>query len=388
MGERRRWAWLGAAAVGFGLAAWLMSRSDDPEEKPQAKRVDFPRYQRTFEYERAERRRTLSAKLPATAAAAEPVKRQVRDPLLLALPPRAENKTALVLEANALSNSPVGALLLDCFNARHNGQKLSPAEKIKQLTHVDVSRDIDRIGLSSDGFSISGNFKDVPWDTMFADGHPEKYGDNATLYDGKGKDADGKPNEYVARWKDELFLLATTKAGLQAQIDRIEGRGPQLPPVVNEQDAYGEMYGMVSPDDVASLLGHEFQGQADQLKSAARSISLHMDTSHDVAMVADVNGDDPKQVSELGRTLGAALSMGRMKAQLDGDKGLAEMLDFANIAPDPSGRFRAELAVPLDVIARRLAKCKDDVGDGGAAELPPAQHGEADPVAPSPEDGE
>jgi hypothetical protein len=75
-------------------------------------------------------------------------------------------------------------------------------------------------------------------------------------------------------------------------------------------------------------------------------------------MVAQIRGSDASKVTDLGKSLGGALSLARLKAQADGNKDLAQLLDFAKVQPDGS-EFKLELAVPLEAIKERLAFCRD-----------------------------
>jgi hypothetical protein len=75
-------------------------------------------------------------------------------------------------------------------------------------------------------------------------------------------------------------------------------------------------------------------------------------------MTAQVKGADEAKVTDLGKSLGGALSLARMKAQAEGEEKLAQLLDFAKVRPD-GNEFKLELAVPLDVIKQQLAFCSE-----------------------------
>jgi len=76
------------------------------------------------------------------------------------------------------------------------------------------------------------------------------------------------------------------------------------------------------------------------------------------------------KVTDLGKSLGAALSLARVKAQAEGDKDLAQLLDFANVQPDGSS-FKLEMAVPLAVLKDRLAFCREERQAAEAAKTAP-----------------
>jgi hypothetical protein len=88
-----------------------------------------------------------------------------------------------------------------------------------------------------------------------------------------------------------------------------------------------------------------------------------------------VKGPNADKVTDLGKSLGGALSLARMKAQAEGDEKLAQLLDFAKVRPD-GDEFKLELAVPLEAIKQQLAFCREqqeprENGEQKAAEQRP-----------------
>ena len=118
------------------------------------------------------------------------------------------------------------------------------------------------------------------------------------------------------------------------------------------------MYGVISGPDLVEALG-ETDGWGKALAGAASSVELHLDARRDVGLVADVSGDDAAKLTDLGKTLGGALALARLQARGAGDAETAELLDFAKVVPGHGGKLSLELALPLDVVARRLAFCRN-----------------------------
>ncbi len=364
----RRWLWLGAAALLLGLAAYFMSGTEEPPA-PEA-RVDFPLRQNPDEQARAVRRRTLIPVLMAAAVLDSGAKRlRPSDPLLAALPPKGPGTSAVVFEANAIRNSPVGQLLFDCLRARHHGQ--DPLEDFRQRSGIDLNRDLDRMAVSNHGVLLSGNFQNANWDQLFAGADSRgSYGDQGIVYDISSRNG-GKGPLALGRWGNQMIIEADTPADIEATIDRLEGRAPDAPPVLDEGDTYGEVYGVIDPADLASALPSDVANVADQLRSAAQQVKMHIDASGDVAMVADISGSDTQQVSDLAKTLGGVLALGRLKVQGDSpaDKILGDLLDQAKVIP-ADGSFRTELALPLSVLQKHLGWCREGVDAGAAAAAP------------------
>jgi hypothetical protein len=358
--RRRRGLWLVLAGVLFGLGALLMLSGQGEEEAPPPPKVEFPRRLRGEERQRMEARRTYVMPVVADAGVAvtEPPRR--KDPVLAALP-RGEGKTAMVIEANAIRHSPIGQLLLECL-MRRGGEDL---RRFREETGVDPLEDLDRLVVTEEGLVISGHFGNSKLKELFARGGATDYGygDGARIYEPPSSHTrpDGtveKRREPVTMglWNDQMLVFGQSPDGVKEVIDRVEGRGPDEPPVISEQQTYGEMYGVLAVEQLMRMFPPEQQELARRLAEVARNVELHVDTRSDFAMVAEVRGEDEAKVRDLGKSLGGALALARMKAQAEGEKELAQLLDFAKVKPEGT-EFKLELAVPLEVIRERLAWC-------------------------------
>lgn len=360
--RRRRLGWLIAAGVLFAIAAALMFSGSGDEPTAEAPSVDFPRRMRQQERERADRRRTyvMPVVMDAGVAAQEP--KRPRDPVIAALP-RGKNKTAVVIEANALRNSPIGELLLDCL-MRDGGNRM---EEFKKASGVDPLQDLDRMVITDDGVILSGNFGKAKFKDMLGERTAYDYGTGARVYE-PGVTNFARPDGGVARgngrmaigtWNDQMLVFGKSPDSIKEVIDRVEGRGPDEPPVIGESSTYGEMYGVLAVNDLMKLFPPDQVELAQRLREVADNVELHVDTRSDFAMVAELKGSDAQKVADLGKSLGAALSVARLKAQAEGQKDVAQLLDFARVQPDGSS-FKMDLAVPLSVIQERLAWCRDE----------------------------
>ncbi|WP_437336751.1 hypothetical protein [Sorangium sp. So ce394] len=347
----RHRAWLLAAVLLLGLAAWLMSRGDVKATSPKKKaRVEFPRGPREPELERSLRRRTLPP--PALDPSAAP--RPSRDPLLTALPTDRAT-SAVVFEASAIKESPAGKLWLDCMLAN---VEMDSFEEIEDEFGIDVLEDIDRIAATSGALVVvSGQFPSARFDSLR--GSRRAYGARGTLFEEDGR------VPVFGRWGDGLLLLGRDAAAIEAAIDRLEDKVAPAPPVIPEWASYGDAYGVLSADDVAELLEGSEPDIAERLRGAVGQVELHVDASEDVAIVADVTGPVAADVDDLGKTLGTALSLARLKAQSDGEEQLVELLDLARVSPR-KGRFSMDLALPLPMIQKAMGRCVERRRDGGA----------------------
>ncbi|MFY0566545.1 hypothetical protein ACN28E_22290 [Archangium lansingense] len=358
------------AVVLFAAAALLMWFGQGEEALSASKRpsVEFPRRLRAEEKTRAQSRRTWVVPTPD----ARP--QGASDPLLAALP-RGKGKTAVVLEANALRHSPIGELLLECLY-RDGGKQL---QQLKERTGIDPLTDLDRLAITDEGLVLSGNFGKAKTDELLGQHGRSSYGDSARIYeppterllaDG-GVGRGGGPT--LATWRNQMVVVSRDRNGARDVIDRVEGRGPQEPPVLSETATYGEVYGVIATRTLAKVLPPDQREIAEQLVRAAGAVELHVDARGDVALVADVKGEDAQSVTDLGKSLGGALALARMRAQSQGQEDVAKLLDFARVLPDGEA-FRLEMALPLDVLKEQLAFCREPVpeaaaGDGGVERL-------------------
>ncbi|WP_254614877.1 hypothetical protein [Myxococcus sp. CA056] len=386
--RQKRRVWLVMAALLFVVAALLMFLGQGEEKGPAALEVDFPRRMRAPDRERAERRRTqvLPTLAPTdSGTAAEPSR--PRDPLLAALP-RGPGKTAVIIEANALRHSPIGGLLLDCL-MRDGGKQL---EEFRQKSGVDPLQDLDRLVVTDEGMMLSGNFENARFKDLLGERVSADYGEGARVYEAgessvtnpDGTTMKRRDTSAIATWNNQLLVVGKSPDEVKAAIDRVEGRGPDEPPAISESSTYGEMYGVLSVEMIARLFPPEQAALAQRLRDVAQNVELHLDASSDVALVAEVKGPSADDVTDLGKSLGAALSLARIKAQAGEDKDLAQLLDFAKVKPDGDS-FTLEMAVPLAVIQERLAFCREErrAAEGGRAPETGTQAGVEQAPAPA-----
>ncbi|WP_434041658.1 MULTISPECIES: hypothetical protein [Sorangium] len=336
----RHRAWLLAAVVLLGLAAWLMSRGDGKATAARKPRVEFPRYPRDAEQERNQRRLTLPPP-PQN----DPKRPGRRDPVLTALPTD-KATSALVFEASAIKDSPTGKLWLDCMLAERG---MDSFDELKDELGIDVLEDIDRIAATSGGLVVvSGQLGSMRLPSLR--GSRRAHGERGALFEEEGR------SPVLGVWGDGLLLVGRRAEDVEAAIDRLEDKVPPEPPVIPEWASYGDAYGVLSADDLAALLEESQPEIAERLRGAVSQVELHIDASEDVAIVADVTGPVKADIDDLGKTLGATLSLARLKAQADGEEELVELLDLARVSPR-DGRFMLDLALPLPLIQKAMSRC-------------------------------
>lgn len=361
MGRR---VWLLAAVVLFALgAAFMLYGQDDTEAEAPEVKVELPRRLRPAERERLSGRRTL----PEAPHAGQPeAPARPRDPVLAALP-QGRGKTAVVLEANALRHSPVGELLLACLD-RRGGRGL---ERLRQETGINPLEDLDRVVVTPDGLMVSGHFEQARWDALFREGRRDAYGDKGRIYEQPARRvplADGGTRErrggVMGVWDNQLVVFGETDAEVKQALDRLEGRAPANDPAITEDQTYGEIYGVLSTEDMLRLVPADRKELAEQLAQAGARMELHVDAQSDVGLVARVTGNDPARLEDLGKTLGGALAAGRIAAQSKGEERLASLMELARVQPRGDS-FNLEMALPLSYLQEQLSNCgAEPEGDG------------------------
>jgi len=349
---RARWLWLVALGLLVIAAAWLV-RIPGPDAPLARPEVEMPR-----ELRPAERQRMLSrlSRPPADAGARRA--QEVRDPMLTALS-AGGGSSGVVLEVNALRNSPVGELLLQCLAA---GEGRADALEALRRVGIDPLRDVDRVGITEHGIVVSGDFRRASWEGLLGSATGTPYGERGQITRVPPR-ADGGVTLVATRWGDSLLHLGDSAEDGQRMLDAVEGRGEAPPPLITPEESYGELYGVLSGPDLARMLG-EREGWTAALADAASRVQLHLDARRDVALVADLSGEDARKLEEVGTTLGRALTLARAEARATGDEESAELLGFARLSPARGSALSIEVALPLEWVTRKLAACRGPADAG------------------------
>jgi hypothetical protein len=358
--RKRRKPWLLVAGLLFVGAALLMSMGGAPKRPPP--HVHLPQYMDEQAANRLHRRQTLPKFVVAPEKSADQPARDepaMRDPLIAALPSTVK-RAAVVVEANALRHSPVGQLLIDCFLADQPGA----LDKLKRESGIDFLEDVDRVGAVDDTFLVTGRFADAKWEKILEHAQPSALNAHTTLWEGQQHG-----DQVAATWNQQMLIVGPDRSAITAVVDRLEGVTPPQPPVLSERDSYGEIYGVVTPAALAQMLGHDQPAIALRLRTVLDRVTLHVDATHDVGIVADAHGGP--DADDLGKTVGGALALGRLAALAQSNRDLAAVLDYARVVPrDDRAGFRTELALPLPFLKEKLLDCagrKKRGNDGGRA---------------------
>jgi hypothetical protein len=354
---KARTTWLLAAVVLLVFAGIVLGRGENAGKaaarRAKLEKVRFPRYPKSDEYDRMQRRRTLPP-LPQRASGPPPVApEQNRDPLLSAL--GARSAVDIVFEAGSFYRMPLAQQLLECFGADAQHE----FDRMREKTGIDVEA-VDRIAVmaSEDGRTalvVSAKFDSTRVGALLGPSTDRvQYGDRGALFldPGAGPDGGKGSQRAIATWSDSLIVLGESKSDVMAALDRVEGRVAPLLPAIMPETAYGEIYGHVRASVLAKMLPPEIT----EALRAAEDVELHVDATEDVLIVADVRGGTPSDMNNLARTFGGALSAARITAQAQGNEAFAELLDLARVTPS-AGSFVVEAAMPVEFIKRQLGGC-------------------------------
>lgn len=345
---KRKWGWLVAAAVLLVLGAWLMFQSDPPLPDDY-RRVHLPTWQSPDEAKRVDARRTVMVLPTLTdAGVMGPPPRPV-DPVMKLMPTTIKHG-AMVAEFNAIVNSDIGSLMLDCLFEGDD-------RFLNELRDagLDPATAIDRVAFIDDTVVVTGNFQSGAWKTLMP-GHPieSDYGAHAKLYQWPLPDGG---TEAMGTWNGTMMLTGDSPESVKAAIDRLESQAPQEPGVLTDDQAYGEVYGVLGVDTLAQVIGQDNAALATTFREAAKNVRIHADVSHDVGLVADIDGTDPTKTEELRRSLGGALSLARMQAQAKGQQEQADLFDAARVRAAGNGAFRMEAGLPYDFMKKVFGDC-------------------------------
>jgi hypothetical protein len=357
--------WLGVAVALLALSAWLMSRGDKEKPTVRPPKLDFPRRSSPEEYSRNQKRRTLPP-LPSPSADAEGfVKR--RDPMLVGLPDDPK-RSAMVFEVAALKEAPLMKIWIDCLLEKSaTDRDRRGIERFKDKLGIDPLEDIERIAVSSERVMLmQGDFGAARFDP--AEWTQRTYGEKGVIYQNK------ETGRVVGMWGDDMMIASGLKESaepVEDAIDRLESTDPAQKSILDDSQAYGDAYGVLSPEDLAKMFPEDQGPLAEKVKQVVEHIDVHVDASEDVAMVADVRGPGEQDLTDLSKSFGAALAVGRIKAQNDGDDRLAQLLDYARVKQPRDGAFSLDVALPIEVL-KDLGPCRKDRPDRDEVDPPAA----------------
>jgi hypothetical protein len=324
--------------------------------------VRFPRRMEEKDWNRAASRH-MSWPRPNPGQPPSPPRAPPRDPLHVALPGTMK-RSAFVIEVSAVLASPLGEPLLACLSAQ-------TPELFAGLARagVDPRRQIDRIAIVDDLMVATGDFKGSKVDQFVPGATTEPYG----LY-GKLLEREDGEGDITGVWKDEVVVTGHSLEEVTQALDRLESKGEPSAQLLLPQDAYGDVYGQMNPAMAGQLIGQSESGLVTRLQEVASRASVHIDLADDLALVMDLEGSQPDQVSGLGKAYVAALALARVQAAARGDTALATILGQGRAVPGMPGQTRMELALPSATIQAQLKQC---AARTKAASLPVASSAEA-----------
>ena len=352
--KKRRWPWLVVAALLFAAAAWLMAGSEG-EKTNKDKKVSLPRYMTNDERKRNADRQTMPVIAAVIAEGAKAPPPQIRDPVLAAMPTEIKSG-AVVIEANAIRNSELGNLMVECVFTGQ-GDVLA---KMKDAG-FDPLENLDRVAVADDALMLTGDFSKTDVPALMRTDSKKQFGANSELF--SRSLPDGGTGRQMGLWKNQVLVMGDTENDVTTVLDRLDGKGdPTAKRVLTEADQYGEMYGVLKPGPLAAGLSEENPALSKLLEDAASSIKLHADVSHDVGVVADIEGSDPTKTQDLRKALGTALTLAKLQAEAKGNKNAAEVLGFARVAQakGDSANFHVEAGLPYEFLEKQLKKCVED----------------------------
>ncbi len=350
-----RWLILGAMLLGLG--AWLMSQ-DDEVTVGKPRQIEFPKYLTEEEVDRLQKRRMKPMDLPIPDADdAEELHAEPRDPLLRAFG-AGDNKSILVFEANAIRHSALGEGFLNCLG--DNIQ--SDISRIQNELGLNPLEDIDRMAIGDNTVMFSGHFDNFKWQELFEEA-PTEYGNNAMLFteNSNPDNPDQEATERLALWNNELLIVGKNREDLENAIDTLEGRKAMDSIPLKESETYGEAYGTISTQLLEKLIPENAGNLKEEILKVVSGVKLHTNAMSDVAISAQLTSDgNIDGLSDLGRSMGGALSLALAAARLQGDDELAQLLEFAKIT-DNNGELSLDLALPEDYLKKHLDKACSEI---------------------------
>ncbi|MBN2530459.1 MAG: hypothetical protein JXR76_28995 [Deltaproteobacteria bacterium] len=354
-----------AALVLTVVAAMLSGEAD--EEKQTARQIEFPNYYSTQEREkrgRRQRRLQLLSRHPARSMEEQPSQEDYdADPLLVAMSGAAARSDHVVLDLTSLQKTPIGQILIDCMSQKES----NPISKFKEKTGRSPLDTIERVAITDDVLFLEGDFANL--DVLELLGK-ETYNvaenesvkrfykkQSPTKETSSDKSDDDSPVLHAAIWNDSMLMIAKNDdGGVEEAVGILEGKIPFDESVFPQDQAYGDLFGRMSIDSAAHLFESN-DAFATRFTEVVSDVYLHVDASEDVAIVADVQGENDTEMSDLAVAMGGVLSVARLTARANGNEKLHNLLEFTTIGHRGDG-FQLEVAFPLSYLEKHLADCQ------------------------------
>jgi hypothetical protein len=237
-----------------------------------------------------------------------------------------------LIQVNALFNTPLFDRLRQCLPEQFKGlDKLGSA-----LGGVDLTRDLDRIGVAPEGVAMSGFFEGKPVAQSMAgpDAPAEDYR-GATIYTGRKTCAGQLGN----------LVVSSQQGDCRALIDRALAPTPA--------DASDQLYGDIFlRSDLASFRSGEMPAEVRALVVNLDGVTVRANVWDSVALTIEGQpraGRDPADVARMAQ---AAVSL--LKSQLgEDDVELQTLADMSKVST-ASGKLEVSLALPAQDLFERF----------------------------------
>jgi hypothetical protein len=251
---------------------------------------------------------------------------------------------AAVLEVSALATSTIGVTLADCLGLHDEGGPLAP---LKQLG-IDPLRDLDRLAVTKGGALFSGNFGALPAMKL-----GERYGEHGRIF-ALREETFGM--RYAGAWGDGVLFAFESKEQAQRAIDRLENRLPAGTPLVPEAEAYGDVYGSI---DVQSLASELLPLGSDASLPSGQAV-FHLDLEQRLYQSVElpIGREDRARIKQsIERFVAEKKRVLHTQASMPMTEHLDEALDGV-VATDFEDSLRVEATFPTEHLTRWFSSCK------------------------------
>lgn len=340
---------LGAVSVG-GLVAWLLLAPSPPAPaRPEPARPATAYAAEIEAPELAASTASAAAEATAPTTVARPAARP-RDALRVATAVAGTPERRFVIDVAGIVQSAPGQAMVRCINK-------SDARSLKRLREEARFRpfeQIERVAVAGDMAAFSGDFKGVRWaQTEKYPTRMVRYGEHGRLY----LPDDERPwRKGFGVWKDEIVLGGGDRAGLEAAIDRLEGRGAIGP----GQRALGHASGVVPAADVFEMLriAPDVAGPLSTLlEEQGAQVQFRVDVGDwGLKVGVELLEADADSADALSAAADSALQGGLAPGQ---QTKLAPLLAGLGVTKGEAGDFKVSLPIPMPVLKGLLGPCAE-----------------------------
>lgn len=237
-----------------------------------------------------------------------------------------------LIHVNALFNTPLFDRLRQCLP-----QQFGTLDRLGKELGIDLTRDLDRVGLAPEGVAMSGFFEGKPVAQSMS-------GPDATSEDYRGAQIFTTPNGHCNAQMGNLVLSSQT-----GQCKDLIDRALSPTPADAGDQLYGDVY---LRSDLSGLRSEATQPEVQALLQNLDGVTLRANVWDSVALTLEGAPRAGRDAQDLARMAKAAIAVVKSQVPED-DVEMQTLADLASVSTE-SGKLQMDLALPAQDLFDRF----------------------------------